>query len=264
MTSIDGEFGKRAHASATYSRNVDIHDRIIPSMGGITRNDVKRVMGRVFRVRSWKLLLILVPLVFFTATLLRLDHIEMTRLRGVVLKADEGGDAEEIERALVELKVFVSQHIVVNFVERNGEVSLVFGTGQFYLERQYERDAKRALEEAREELSGDDNPNGNVFKKATDVCDPLAKRYSWGYSRPYFDCIMNELARYPSMGDINDTRTALIPPVGEYRLNLASPIWYPSWAGWFVLGCVIMSVVIIIRFLIWGVLRITLITMKKR
>lgn len=232
-------------------------------MGGITRNDVKRTLGRVFRVRSWKLLLILAPMMFFAATLLRLDHIEMTRLREAVLVADKEGDGERLESTLVELKSFVSRHIVVNFVEKNGEMSLAFGTGQFYLEGEYERDAKRALEEAEAALEDDDNPNGNVFKKATDVCDPLAKKYGWGYSRPYFDCIMTELAKYPAMDEIDDASTALIPPVGEYRISMASPVWYPSWAGWVVLVCLVMGVVIIIRFLIWTGLRITLIVMKK-
>ena len=232
-------------------------------MGGITRNDVKRAMGRVFRVRSWKLLLILVPLMFFAATLLRLDHIEMTRLREDVLRADEKGDGEWLSTALVELRTFVSGHIVVNFVERNGEVSMGFGTGPFYLEHQYERDARAALAEAEQRLSSDDNPSGNIFRQATDHCDPLAKQYGWGYSWPYFDCIMNELAKHPSMGEISDVQMALVPPTGEYRINFASPAWSPSWAGWMVLACIVMGVVIIIRFFIWGALRITLVVMKK-
>jgi len=233
-------------------------------MGGITKNDVKRALKGVFRVRSWKLFLILIPLSFFTATLLRLDHIEMTRLREEVLVADEEGEGERLNETLVALRAFTSRHIIVNFVERNGVNSLTFGTGPFYLEYQYERDARKALAEAERVLGGDNNPSGNVFKKATDVCDPLAKRYGWGYSRPYFDCIMNELAKYPSMGEIEDAQQALVPPTGNYRINIASPIWFPSLSGWFALACVILGVVIIIRFLIWATLRITLLMVKKR
>ena len=232
-------------------------------MGGITRNGLKKVIRRIFRVRSWKLLLILIPLVFFGATLLRLNHLEMISLRDRVIEADREGDKEELRESLVELRSFVAGNIVVNFFEVNGEPQLIFGTGPFYLEYQYERDARAALAEAEQMLGGDDNPSGNIFKKATDVCDPLAKKYGWGYRRPYFDCIMNELAKYPAMGEIEDVRKAMIPPTGEYRINFASPVWSASWAGWAVLACLILSVVIIIRFLIWIVLRIALIVMKK-
>ena len=233
-------------------------------MGGVTRNDIKKTIRRVFRVRSWKLLLVFVPLVFFAASLLRLDHIGMTRLRERVLAADETGDTNELREALRELRSFTSSHVVVNFLEMNGELSLNFGTGPFYLEYQYERDAKAALAEAELLLGGDSNPNGNIFQKATDYCDPLAKKYGWGYRRPYFDCILNELAKYPSMGEIEDVQRALVPPPGEYRINFASPVWYPSWAGWTLLACALLGVVIIIRLLIWVILRIALIVMKKR
>ena len=233
-------------------------------MGGLSRNDVKKALKDVFRVRTWRLIVVLVPLMFVAATLLRLDHMRMTDLREEVLSADEAGDTERLAGALVDLKTFVSKHIVVNFLEKNGELSLTFGTGPFYLEHQYNRDATTALAAAEEALENDDNPNGNVFKKATDYCDPLAKQYGWGYSKPYFDCIMNELAKYPSMGEIDDVGVAVIPPAGEYRIDLVSPVWYPSWAGWVVLVCLLMSVVIIIRFMVWLALRVALAVMKKR
>ena len=233
-------------------------------MGGITRNDIRKILKNIFRVRSWKLFLILIPLVFVAATLLRLDHLEMIRLREDVLIADESGDAERLNETLVALRTFTSTHIIVNFIERNGVASLTFGTGPFYLEYQYKRDARIALDAAEKTLGGDSNPSGNVFRQATDYCDPLAKRYGWGYSRPYFDCIMNELAKHPSMGELEDATKALVPPTGNYRINFASPVWHPSWAGWVVLVCLVMSVVIIVRLLIWITLKIALMVMKKR
>ncbi len=153
---------------------------------------------------------------------------------------------------------------VVNMIERNGESHVVFGTGVFYLEHAYERDAQEALREAEAAIGGDNNPNGNVFKQATDYCDPLAKQYGWGYSKPYFDCIMSELSKHPEMGELEDIRVALVPPASVYRVDFASPIWFPSLAGWLVLICLLMTVVIIIRFFIWVILKVTLIFMKKR
>ena len=40
-----------------------------------------------FKIKTWQLILVLVPLLFLDATLLRLDHIKMTELRDAVLAA---------------------------------------------------------------------------------------------------------------------------------------------------------------------------------
>ena len=51
--------------------------------------------GRLkFKVKTWMLILFLVPLLFLDATLLRLDHIKMTELRDAVLATDEAEDDE--------------------------------------------------------------------------------------------------------------------------------------------------------------------------
>jgi hypothetical protein len=220
-------------------------------MGGISKNKVKQALKAASRVRSWKLLLILIPLMFLTATLLRFDHLGMVELRDRVLEADEFGTDEEIVDALNALKRYTFSHIVFNVVEENGEERVVFGTGRFYLEYQYTKKAKEELAKAEAALENvGENPHGNIFRKASDVCDALGKKYGWGYTKPYIDCMQTELAKFPVMDEIEDFIRAMIPPTALYRQEFASPIWYPSLAGIAILFSILLVVVIIIRFLI--------------
>lgn len=233
-------------------------------MGGITKNRLKEALRNIFRVRTWKLILILIPLLFIAATLLRFDHLEMVALRDQVIKADEEGSEEDILTALNQLKDFTLTHIVVNVYEENGVEKLSFGTGPFYLENQYVKKAQEELAKAEASLENAGvNPNGNVFKKAAEVCDALGIQYGWGYSAPYINCMQEELAKYPAMDEIEDYKEAMIPSTALYRQDFASPIWYPCWSGIIILVCIILIIVIFIRFLIWVCLRIALLFAKN-
>ena len=108
----------------------------------------KRGRIKIHKLKTWQLLLILVPFLFLDATLLRLDHIKMTELRDAVLAADESENDEETTKRLEELRGFVLSNMVINVVDDNGEQKITFGTGPFYLEHQYIRAANKALEEA--------------------------------------------------------------------------------------------------------------------
>ena len=108
-------------------------------MGGKKSNHFRQALRRFGGVRSWQLLLILIPLAFVTATLLRLDHLKMSELRRIVLEADAINDDTAIQEGLTKLQNFVFSHVVINVVESNGTQSIVFGTGPFYLENQYLR-----------------------------------------------------------------------------------------------------------------------------
>ena len=59
-------------------------------MGGKKTNRIRDFLKRRFKsVQTWQLIVILIPLLFFTATLLRLDHLKMVELRSAVLTADQ-------------------------------------------------------------------------------------------------------------------------------------------------------------------------------
>ena len=220
--------------------------------------------GRLkIKVKTWQLILILIPLLFIDATLLRLNHIKMTELRDAVISADEEEDDEKISATLEELKDFVFSNMVINVVDENGVQKITFGTGPFYLRHQYIRAANAALEEAEKNLSSDANPNGNVYGKASEVCRPLAIANRWTWNDPnYINCMMTEIQKYPAANEIQDEIVAKLPSKELYRKNYASPIWTPTLAGFMILLTLIIVVVIFIRMLIWLVLRLSLLFVK--
>ena len=229
------------------------------------RNDIiyggsMKKRGRFkIKIKTWQLFLILVPLLFLDATLLRMDHIRMTELRDAVLEADEAEDDELIMQTLDELKKFVFSNMVINIVEENGTQKITFGTGPFYLEYQYIRAANAALEEAKNKLSSDGNPNGNIYAMASDVCSPLAVQNGWSWNDSRFiNCMLTEINKYPAANEIQDTIIASLPSTELYRKNYASPVWAPTLTGFMILITVIVIVVIFIRVIIWIVLRLSL------
>lgn len=220
----------------------------------------KRGRIKIHKVKTWQLVLILVPLLFLDATLLRMDHVRMTELRDAVLEADASENDEEVTKHLKELREFVLANMVINVVDDNGEQKVTFGTGPFYLEHQYIKAANKALEEAEGKLTGDANPNGNVYALASDACRAQALANGWvNWDDPnYINCMVSEIQKYPAASDLNDTIKASLPSTELYRREFASPVWAPTLTGLMVLITLLIIVVIIIRLLIWIVLRLSL------
>ena len=155
----------------------------------------KRGRKKFHRLKTWQLLVLLVPLFFIDATLLRVDHIQMAELRDAVLAADEAEETdEEIAAKLAKLKDFVFNNMVVNVVDDNGEQKVTFGTGPFYLEHTYIRAANTALAEAETKLANDSNPNGNIYGAASEVCRTQAIANGWNWDDAnYINCMMTEI-----------------------------------------------------------------------
>ena len=219
----------------------------------------KRGRVRLKRIKTWQLLVMLVLLLFVDATLLRMDHVRMTELRDEVLRADTNENDEEIIRALEELKGYVFSNIVVNVVDDNGRQEVIFGTGPFYLERQYIKTANKALAEAEATIAADNNPNGNIYQMASEVCRPQAIANGWSWDDAnYINCMVGEIQKYPAADELNDTIAASLPSTELYRKDYASPVWAPSWAGWMILVTIVVIVVIFIRGIKWAVLRLSL------
>lgn len=222
-------------------------------------NMKKRGRLKFHKVKTWKLLVILLPLLFVDATLLRVDHIRMTELRDAVLEADKNENDEEIVQSLEKLKDFVFSNIVINVVDDNGAQRVTFGTGPFYLEHQYIRAANKALEEAESKMTADENPNGNIYQMASDVCRPQAIANGWGWNDPnYINCMVGEIQKYPAADEISDTIAASLPSTELYRKNYASPLWAPTLTGLMLLLTLIIIVVIFIRGVVWVFLRLSL------
>lgn len=219
----------------------------------------KRGRIKFHRLKTWQLMLILVPLFFIDATLLRSDHVKMTELRDAVLQADEAENDEEVSRTLEELKDYVFSNIVINVVDDNGIQRITFGTGPFYLEHQYLRAANKALAEAEANMSSDSNPNGNIYAMASDVCKVQAIQNGWRWDNPgYINCMVSEIRKYPAADELQDKIVASLPSTELYRKNYASPIWAPTLTGFMLLITLIIIVVIFIRVMIWIILRLSL------
>ena len=226
-------------------------------MGGKLKEKFKN--RKKLKIKTWVLILLLIPLLPLDVFLLRQNHIKMTELRDAVIAADAEEDDAKIASTLSELRTYTYNNIVINIVEENGTQRVTFGTGPFYLEHKYLKDAKKALEDAEKKMSGDNNPYGNIYGQAGETCRALALQYHWSWDTPDFiNCMLTEIQKYPSSAEIQDTIIAALPSTELYRHNYASPVWAPSLAGFVILLTVIVIVVIFIRFLIWLVLRLSL------
>lgn len=233
-------------------------------MGGVKKFELRKYLKKPGRLKTWQLILILIPLLFIYATLLRFDHLKMMDYKAAVTAADESEDDEAIANALGDLKKFTNAHTVINIIEKNGESHVTFGTGPVYLEHQYTRKAAEALAAAEAAASTDENPNGNVFALAMDVCKPLAIQNGWAWnSQGYLDCMTGEIAKYPTTEAIEDSFVASLPSTALFRYEFASPAWTFTLSGVVAIICLILICIIFVRFLIWCVLRLALIFLKN-
>jgi hypothetical protein len=175
-------------------------------------------------------------MVFVAATFLRLNNIEMLQRREAVLAADKTGDMQVIQGRLYDLQRYVAAHM-------NSD------TGPFYLEQQYRRDAQKVVDDAK---AHNTNPNGNVHAKAEAVCRPQFTVWSLAYVQ----CFASELAKYPPSP--NPTDNVALPSTALYRHNFASPLWSPDFAGWSIIACILILLMIIARLVSLGILRLLL------
>ena len=222
--------------------------------------NIKKWLKKLRPLKNWQLFLILVPLLFVSIELLRRDHIKMVELRDAVLAADAEENEEKILEAMNALKDFTFSNVVINIVDDNGNQRITFGTGPFYLEHMYTRAALTALSEAEQSFQSDDNPNGNIYSAASEICQPIAIRNGWTWNNPnYVNCMMTEIAKYPETDqEIKDSIIAKVPSTELYRYNYASPIWAPTLTGFALLISAVIIVVIFIRIFIWIFLKIAL------
>lgn len=196
---------------------------------------VKRSIRQLQRVKTWQLLILFLLVAFVAATFLRLNNIGMAQRRDAVLSADKAGDVDTIQRRLYDLQRYAAQHM-------NAE------PGPFYLIDQYNRDVKKIVEAAKD----DGNPNGNINVKAEAYCKP---QFS-AWSPEYVQCFADQLAKYPPSPD--PAKNVVFPNTSLYRYSFASPLWSPDFAGLSVLVCFIILLMIAVRLISLGVLRLLL------
>jgi hypothetical protein len=188
---------------------------------------IKRGVKGLQYIKTWQLIVLFILLAFVAATFLRLNNIGMIQRREAVISADREGNQEAILSRLYDLQLYVSRHMNTDL-----------GRG-VYLEQSYTRD----LQDWQQNQYGDANPNGNIYKRAQEVCAPQFSNYSYAY----LQCTTNELAKYPSATDpASDTSK---PRQEAYIHGFSSPVWSPDFAGWAIAACGAILLLIVIRVL---------------
>lgn len=197
---------------------------------------IKQGIKGLQAVKTWQLVILLLICGFVAATFLRLNNIGMVQRREAVINADKADNSDAIIQRLYDLQQYVSGHMNTDL-----------GRG-VYLESAYSRDVQKW----QETQYGDSNPNGNIFKKAQEVCAPQFAHWSMAY----IQCTTNELAKYPAAKDpATDTSK---PRQEAYIHDFESPIWTPDFAGWSLVACAVILLMIVVRLVSLGVLQIML------
>ncbi len=202
------------------------------------KRQLKYDLRRLQQVKTWQLVVLLVLAGFIAATFLRLNNIGMVQRREAVLEADKSDNITVTQNRLYDLQRYVAAHM-------NTDMKKI------YLENQYKRDSQKVIDAA----SGDSNPNGNVFKKAQEVCAP---RYAHlgSYSQAYQQCVVTELSNFSPASD--PTQIVKLPNTDQYGFSFVSPVWSPDFAGFSVLVCVLIAVIIVVRLGAYVVLKLIL------
>ena len=197
---------------------------------------VRRSIRQLQRVKTWQLIIVLVLLLFLTATFLRLNNIGMVQRRDAVIAADKQGDPSNTQNRLVDLQRFVAGHMNT-------------GGNMVYLEHQYERDSAAIVKQV---ASANNAEKEVINKKVDDICKP---QFS-GYNQGYVDCFAREYAKYAPSSD--PITTVKMPDPEKYRYVFAAPLWSPDFAGFSLLASVLVVVVITIRLISLAVLKMLL------
>lgn len=193
----------------------------------VDKKRVWRSLEQLQRVPTWQLVILLVLAIFASATFLRLNNIGMVERRSAVITADNAGNDDITRNRLYDLQRYVSSHMNTDM-----------GKG-IYLESGYKRDVQAAYAKV---------STINIYKQAQEACAP--KFTSW--STAYVQCTVTELAKYPSSDELK------LPDASLYLHVYESPVWSPDFAGWSVVVCVVILIMILLRITGVVILRILL------
>lgn len=204
------------------------------------KRKVRSTLRFLQHVRTWQLCVILILCAFLAATFLRLNNIGMTERRSAVIAADEAGDSAVTQQRLFALQRYVNSHM-------NADPGRIAFIGQ------HQRDSQKLKDEAASQGASD----GNVYQKAAAVCDPIARAQNWRWPDPrYTQCVDTELSKYPAAS--GPVMSIKVPNVSMYYHSYVSPSWSPDFAGFSILVCIVIALMIIVRLGSLLVLRLLL------
>jgi hypothetical protein cdivTM7_00309 len=212
----------------------------------IDKRKTKFRIKRLSQIKTWQLVILLVMSSFISATFLRLNNVGMVERRESVENADKTGDIVSLQQRLYDLQRYVSTHMNTH-------------PGKIALDHTYKRAYEQKLKEFEEAIKN--RSNNDTVSKVRSVCD--AKAQQGGYGRfttqadpRYINCINEEWEKYPAAKVANLQFEA--PSTEPYYHTFVSPVWSADFAGWSLLVTILIAVIIIVRLVILGVLKLML------
>ena len=212
----------------------------------IDKRKTKFRIKRLSQIKTWQLVILLVMSSFISATFLRLNNVGMVERRESVENADKTGDIVSLQQRLYDLQRYVSTHMNAH-------------PGKIALDHTYKRVYDQKLKEFEEAIKN--RSNNDTVSKVRSVCD--AKAQQGGYGRfttqadpRYINCINEEWEKYPAAKVANLQFEA--PSTEPYYHTFVSPVWSADFAGWSLLVTILIAVIIIVRLVILGVLKLML------
>ena len=200
----------------------------------------RRTLRRIRSLKTWQLVVVLFLGIILSATLLRLNNLEMVERRTAVIQADEKGDPEALRTSIVELQRYIARHMNTSL------------EGGFFLSKTYERDRDAALAAANQST----NPNSSVYQQASIDCRSRFQGGRESFRNDYVQCVIERVSTLSPQTDIEQTLN--LPKADAYKVNFSSPFWTPDLAGLAVAFCVLVTLVILGRALLTLVLRMLL------
>ena len=200
----------------------------------------RRTLRRIRSLKTWQLVVVLFLGIILSATLLRLNNLEMVERRTAVIQADEKGDPEALRTSIVELQRYIARHMNTSL------------EGGFFLSKTYERDRDAALAAANQST----NPNSSVYQQASIDCRSRFQGGRESFRNDYVQCVIERVSTLSPQTDIEQTLT--LPKADAYKVNFSSPFWTPDLAGLAVAFCVLVTLVILGRALLTLVLKMLL------
>lgn len=206
----------------------------------IDRKRLQHTLHTIRQVKTWQLLIILIFMVLVTASLYRLNNLNMVDYKKAVKGADERGDKVATKQRLLDLQHYVTSHMNTSL------------NGGIYLEASYDRDRAAAIEAAGNSTT---NPASEVYKQASIDCRSRFQGGVESYRNDYVTCVQ---ARVAALGSSSDIESAKLPPVEAYHYNFASPLWSADLAGFCTAVCALIVLVIFSRWIVLVILRLLL------
>ena len=200
----------------------------------------RRTLRRIRSLKTWQLVVVLFLGIILSATLLRLNNLEMVERRTAVIQADEKGDPEALRTSIVELQRYIARHMNTSL------------EGGFFLSKTYERDRDAALAAANQST----NPNSSVYQQASIDCRSRFQGGRESFRNDYVQCVIERVSTLSPQTDIEQTLN--LPKADAYKVNFSSPFWTPDLAGLAVAFCVLVTKVILWRALLTLVLKMLL------